>query len=389
MTKLISIIVSVLFLLIACSENAKDQGISDTEIIIGMHTDLSGPASMIGRQSADGANMKFDEFNEAGGAHGRTIKFIVEDHQYTVPRAVQAANKLLKKDKIALMMGSLGTPMNNAVLTDQLAMNVPNLFPLTAARSMFDPFHRLKFTSGSTYYDQIRTGVKYLVENNNRSKVCVLYEDTDFGQEVLDGVMDQLKEMNMPLIETASAKPTDTDFTSQIKKLSNAGCDIVALGTIVRTTILPFMKAKETNWTDVDFVATSASYFTVVAEQPNGAMNGLYCLNSVVFPYYDNASAIEKKWWDDFKEIYDTDPNTGALYGYIFADIIIEAINRAGPDLSIDSFVEAMESLKSYEDPLKTGVVTFSKTQRQGTNISYFFQVQDERFEIISGPISY
>ena len=141
MTKLISIIVSVLFLLIACSENAKDQGISDTEIIIGMHTDLSGTASMIGRQSADGANMKFDEFNEAGGAHGRTIKFIVEDHQYTVPRAVQAANKLLKKDKIALMMGSLGTPMNNAVLTDQLAMNVPNLFPLTAARSMFDPFH--------------------------------------------------------------------------------------------------------------------------------------------------------------------------------------------------------------------------------------------------------
>ena len=389
MTKLISIIVSVLFLLIACSENAKDQGISDTEILIGMHTDLSGPASMIGRQSADGANMKFDEFNEAGGAHGRTIKFIVEDHQYTVPRAVQAANKLLKKDKIALMMGSLGTPMNNAVLTDQLAMNVPNLFPLTAARSMFDPFHRLKFTSGSTYYDQIRTGVKYLIENNNRSKVCVLYEDTDFGQEVLDGVMDQLKEMNMPLIETASAKPTDTDFTSQIKKLSNAGCDIVALGTIVRTTILPFMKAKETNWTDVDFVATSASYFTVVAEQPNGAMNGLYCLNSVVFPYYDNASAIEKKWWDDFKEIYDTDPNTGALYGYIFADIIIEAINRAGPDLSIDSFVEAMESLKSYEDPLKTGVVTFSKTQRQGTNISYFFQVQDERFEVISGPINY
>ena len=389
MIKIIAIIGSVLFFFTSCSENSNDQGISDTEILIGMHTDLSGPASMIGRQSADGANMKFAEFNEAGGVYGRTIKFIVEDHQYTVPRAVQAANKLLKKDKIALMMGSLGTPMNNAVLTDQLAMNVPNLFPLTAARSMFEPFHRLKFTSGSTYYDQIRTGVKYLVENNNRSKVCVLYEDTDFGQEVLDGVKDQLEEMDMPLIETASAKPTDTDFTAQIKKLNNAGCDIVALGTIVRTTILPYMKARETNWTDVDFIATSASYFTVVAEQPNGAMNGLYCLNTVVFPYYDSANAIEKKWWDDFKNNYGTDPNTGALYGYIFADIIIEAINRAGPNLSIDSFVEAMESLKSYEDPLKTGAVTFSKTQRQGNNISYFFQVQDERFEIISGPISY
>ena len=389
MLKLISIISSLIFLLIACSENSTDQGISDDEILFGMHTDLSGPASMIGKQSADGANMRFDEFNEAGGAYGRKVKFIVEDHQYTVPRAVQAANKLLKRDKIAFMLGSLGTPQNNAVLTDQLSMNVPNLFPLTAARSMFEPFHELKFTSGSTYYDQIRTGIKYLVENNNRSNVCVLYEDTDFGQEILDGVKDQLDKMNMTLVETASAKPTDTDFTAQIKKLNNAGCDLVALGTIVRTTILPFMKANEMNWKDVDFVSTSASYFTVVAEQPNGAMNGLYCLNSVIFPYYDTANKIEKEWWDKFKEIYGKDPNTGALYGYIFADIAIEAINRAGEDLTIDSFVEAMETLNNFEDPLKTGAVTFSDTQRQGTNISYFFQVQNERFEVISGPLAY
>jgi len=389
MLKLISIISSLIFLLIACSENSTDQGISDDEILFGMHTDLSGPASMIGKQSADGANMRFNEFNEAGGAYGRKIKFIVEDHQYTVPRAVQAANKLLKRDKIAFMLGSLGTPQNNAVLTDQLSMNVPNLFPLTAARSMFEPFHELKFTSGSTYYDQIRTGIKYLVENNNRSNVCVLYEDTDFGQEIVDGVKDQLDKMNMTLVETASAKPTDTDFTAQIKKLNNAGCDLVALGTIVRTTILPFMKANEMNWKDVDFVSTSASYFTVVAEQPNGAMNGLYCLNSVIFPYYDTANEIEKEWWDKFKEIYGKDPNTGALYGYIFADIAIEAINRAGEDLTIDSFVEAMETLNNFEDPLKTGAVTFSDTQRQGTNISYFFQVQNERFEVISGPLAY
>ena len=192
-----------------------------------------------------------------------------------MPRAVQAANKLLRKDKIGFMLGSLGTPMNNAVMSDQLGMNVPSLFPLTAARSMFEPYHRLKFTSGSTYYDQIRTGLKYLIENNNRKSVCVLYEDTDFGQEIVDAVDDQLEAMNMTLVESASAKPTDTDFTSQIKKLYNAGCDLVAMGTIVRTTILPFMKAKEINWTDVDFVTTSASYYTVVAEQPNGVMNGL------------------------------------------------------------------------------------------------------------------
>ena len=143
----------IIFIFFFINSAWANQGITDNEILIGMHTDLSGPASMIGKQSVDGANMRFNEFNQTGGAHGRMVKFIVEDHQYTVPRAVQASNKLLRKDKVAFMLGSLGTPMNNAVMTDQLSMNVPNLFPLTAARSMFDPFHVLKFTSGSTYYD--------------------------------------------------------------------------------------------------------------------------------------------------------------------------------------------------------------------------------------------
>ena len=366
-----------------------DQGITEDEILIGMHTDLSGPASMIGKQSVDGVNMRIDEFNQAGGAYGRTIKFIVEDHQYTVPRAVQAANKLLRKDKVAFMLGSLGTPMNNAVMTDQLSMNVPNLFPLTAARSMFDPFHELKFTSGSTYYDQIRTGIKFLVDQNNRSKVCVLYEDTDYGQEILDAAYDQLEEMNMPLIETASAKPTDTDFSSQIKKLQNAECDLIAMGTQIRSTIIPYIKAKEINWNNVDFVATSASYFSVVAEQPNGIMDGLYCLNGIVVPYYDTASNLEKDWWDRFRSIYSYEPNSGAIYGYIYADIFIEAVKRAGKDLSVKSFVSAMESLENYADPLRTGTVTFTDTQRQGSNISYFFQVQNGKFEVISGPINY
>ncbi len=379
----------IIFIFFYINSAWANQGITDNEILVGMHTDLSGPASMIGKQSVDGANMRFDEFNQSGGVHGRMIKFIVEDHQYTVPRAVQASNKLLRKDKVSFMLGSLGTPMNNAVMTDQLSMSVPNLFPLTAARSMFDPFHELKFTSGSTYYDQIRTGIKYLVDQNGRNKVCVLYEDTDYGQEILDAAIDQLDEMNMPLIETASAKPTDTDFSSQIKKLRNAGCDLIAMGTQIRSTIIPYIKAKEINWSNVDFVATSASYFSVVAEQPNGIMDGLYCLNGIVVPYYENASDLEKEWWDRFRDIYDYEPNSGAIYGYIYADIFIEAIKRAGKDLNVESFVNAMESLKNYEDPLKLGSVTFNTSQRQGSNISYFFKVQDGRFEVISGPINY
>ena len=77
------------------------------------------------------------------------------------------------------------------------------------------------------------------------------------------------------------------------------------------------------------------------------------------------------------------------LRSYIFADILIEAVERTGTDLNVDNLITSLETIKDYEDPLQTGSVTFSETRRQGTNISYFFQVQEERFKVISGPIAY
>ena len=100
--------VSILFIYSASS--FADQGVSDDEIMLGMHTDISGPVSSFGKYSVEGAKMRINEINEAGGINGRVLKLVAEDHQYQVPRAVQAANKLINKDKIFLMVASLGTP---------------------------------------------------------------------------------------------------------------------------------------------------------------------------------------------------------------------------------------------------------------------------------------
>ncbi|MGE0341115.1 MAG: ABC transporter substrate-binding protein, partial [Xanthobacteraceae bacterium] len=99
---------------------AQVRGVTKTEIIIGTHTDLSGPAASYGVTSTNAIRMKIDEVNEKGGIHGRKIRYIVEDAQYQIPRAVQAANKLIQKDHVFAIIAAMGTPMNNAVLPDQL-----------------------------------------------------------------------------------------------------------------------------------------------------------------------------------------------------------------------------------------------------------------------------
>ena len=258
----------------AMAQRVETRGVTPAEIVLGMHTDLSGPAATYGVSSSNAVKMRFDEINEKGGLHGRKIKLIIEDTQYQVPRAVQAGAKLINRDRIFAMVAGLGTPMNNALFKDQLDAGVPNLFPLSAARSMFEPFHKLKFYGAATYVDQVRAGISYFVTKKGKKAVCAMYQDTDFGKEVLDGVQQQVEKMKLKLAETTAHKPTDQDFTAPITKLKAAGCDLVVLGTIVRDSIVPYATARKIGWTDVDFLGSAASYDGFVA----GAVRICFCL---------------------------------------------------------------------------------------------------------------
>ena len=98
---------TILFLHVVFSAGAlADQGITDDSIKIGQYSDLSGPVAIWGVGTTNGTRMRLEEVNAAGGVHGRTLDFIVEDAQYQVPLSVKAANKLLNKDKVFLMLGN-------------------------------------------------------------------------------------------------------------------------------------------------------------------------------------------------------------------------------------------------------------------------------------------
>src|ERR1700733_3406943 len=127
------------------------RGVTDSEILIGTYTDLSGVTAMWGVNNSNSWRMVFDETNSEGGINGRKIKYIVEDNQYQIPRSVQAANKLINRDGVFVMVANGGTPMNNATMPEQLAKGVPNIFPYTAARSMYTPLHHMKFGYSASY----------------------------------------------------------------------------------------------------------------------------------------------------------------------------------------------------------------------------------------------
>ena len=293
MRKLSRLALAALFAGALATPALAEDGVTDTEIVLGTHSALSGPVSAWGIGSTEGMRMRFEEASEKG-INGRKIKFMVEDHQYQMPRAVQAANKLINNDKMFAMVGALGTPMNNAVLGEQLQKGVPNLMPFTAARSMAEPFHKLKFAAFATYYDQVRARDEALRREGGQEEGVRLYQDTDFGHEIRDGVRDQAKAMKLEMAAEASYGPADTEFVAPITKLKSAGCDLVVMGSIIRDSIQSVGTAKKLGWADVTFVGQAASYDPIVAAAPGGIMEGFYSATGLPYAYADTLAGADQ-----------------------------------------------------------------------------------------------
>lgn len=229
--------VAAVLALTAGAAAAQTQGVSKDEITLGSIQDLSGPLAGFGKQVRLGMMLRVDEANEQGGVNGRKIKLTVEDSGYDPRRAVLAAQKLVNQDKIFAMVGHIGTAQNMAAMPVQFQKNVINFFPVTAARQMYEPFHKLKYSFAATYYDQMKLAAPKLAKEKDAKKVCAMYQDDEFGLEVFRGAEDGLKSINMSFAEVTTFKRGATDFSSQMQKLASAQCDFVVLGTIIRETI--------------------------------------------------------------------------------------------------------------------------------------------------------
>ncbi|MEE2784211.1 MAG: ABC transporter substrate-binding protein [Pseudomonadota bacterium] len=369
------------------SSAVKNRGVSADEIVLGVYTDLSGPTAIWGVGATNASRMRFEAVNEQGGIHGRKIRYVVEDTSYQVPKAMSAANKLVNRDDVLAILLGVGTPLNNAIMPMLFENNVVNLFPISGGRQMVEPFHPLKFTQRGIYYDEVRASVKYFVEKKGKQTPCVIYQDTDYGVEILAGAKDQAEAMGLEIAEVSAHKPTDSEFTAAILRLKNANCDLVLMGTVHRDTILVLDAARKMGWDGVDWVGNNAVYAQVIADQESG--EGFYSFVHMARIYADNEMSPQvKAWWDKYVESYGKEPGLAAMEGYRGADLTVLALEKAGPDLTTETFVAALESISNYTD-IFGYKVSFGPDKHSGATESVLSQVQNGRWVALEEAISY
>jgi branched-chain amino acid transport system substrate-binding protein len=377
---------SLIFAILAAAATlsmAQQQGISKNEILLGTIQDLSGPLAGYGKQARNGMLLRVEEINEQGGINGRKIKLLVEDHGYDPKKAVLAAQKLVNQDKIFLMVGHIGTAQNNAAMPIQFEKDVINFFPLTAAREMYEPFHRLKFSVAPTYYEQIKNALPKLIRQKNITKVCAIYQDDEFGLEVLRGAEDALKSDKMALTEKASFKRGATDFSSQVARTKAAGCELVVLGTIIRETVGTIGESRKTGFNPL-FLGSSAAYSELIHKLGGKLVEGMYATMTSQIPYVDDSSQPVRFWANKYKTKFNEDPSVMSVFGYTAIDVFAKAMQGAGERPTTSKFIRAMETIQVPADMFGTPPLKFTATRRLGSDASRLSQIQDGKWKVVS-----
>ena len=172
------------------AQGASTPGVSDTEIVLGMQLPQTGPASPGYNKVDDAMRAYFDYVNSKGGVNGRKITLVAYDDEYKAGKTVTTASRLINKDKVFAMVGSIGTQTHISVIKDINRRGIPDLFVLSGYSGFYTDPKKYPTTFGSlgTYVVEAKILGKYIKENMAAKNVGILYQTDDFGRNTVEGL---------------------------------------------------------------------------------------------------------------------------------------------------------------------------------------------------------
>ena len=366
----------------ALAQKKYDTGASDTEIKVGNIMPYSGPASAygtIGRAEA----AYFRMINEQGGINGRKIKFISYDDAYSPPKTVEQARKLVEGDEVLLIYQSLGTAPNSAIQKYMNARKVPQIFVATGATKWGDP-KNFPWTMGfqPNYQSEGRIYAKYILDKHPAGKIAVLFQNDDYGKDVLKGVRDGLGDKNAMIVAEMPYEPADPTVDSQIVRLKASGADIFINITTPKFAAQAIKKIAELNWHPVHFLTNvSASIGGVMKpagyENDQGILSTAY-LKDPKDPDWKNDPAMNE--WRAFmtKWYPEGDQDDGAtVFAYGVAKGLEQVLKQCGDDLTRENIMKQAANLN-----FEIGIyLPGTKIKTSPTDFAPIEQLQMQRFK--------
>ena len=333
-------------------------GASATEIKLGQTMPYSGPASAYGTIGKL-HQAYFKMLNENGGINGRKINLISLDDGYSPPKAVEQVRRLVEQDEVLALFQTLGTPSNSAIHKYVNAKKVPHLLLATGATKWGDP-KNFPWTMGfnPSYAAEGAIYARYLIKTKPNAKIGILYQNDDYGKDLLKGVEETLTGPHAKMIvKKASYEVTDPTVDSQILTLQGSGADTFINITTPKFAAQAVRKAWDSGWKPLHIlnnVGASVGSVLVPAglEKSVGLLTMQYYKDPNDPQWKDDPAMLE---WRGFMGRYyrDGDPKDASnLYAYITAQLMVQILKQCGNDLTRDNVMKQTTSLKDLALPM-------------------------------------
>lgn len=330
-----------------------DPGATDKEIKIGNIAPYSGPASAYSVHGKVAAAY-FEMINEQGGINGRKIKFISYDDGYSPPKAVEQARKLVESDEALLLFSPFGTPTNSAILKYMNAKKVPQLF-VASGGAKFQKANENPWTMGfqPSYEFEGQVYAAFVRENHPRAKIAVLYQNDDFGKDILKGFKDGLGGAGNSIVAEEAYEVSEPTLDSRVVKLKASGADVFLNISSAKFTAQVIKKTGELGWKPLQIVPTpSASVATVL--QPAGLQ---YAQGLISAKFLKDAS--DRQWESDrdMKRFYEflskyapfADRNDSMVaFVYAASQTMVQVLKQCGNDLTRENVMRQAANLKDF-----------------------------------------
>lgn len=392
-----SVVLSVVTIGLLCLVTAgawaqQVRGVTDKEVKMACLVDFSGPGKYAGVPISEGFKDLIAWVNDTGGVHGRKINLIIEDNGIMPNTTMQAARKVILKDEVFAIMFNLGTAGSSAILP-LCVENKIVLMPHGANKEFYDPGNKWVFVPHTVQYSMACRAVEYVLEKNPKARIGMIYQDDGFGREGLDGAKAAAKFKGTDLVETAAYKMGTIDFSPHMSAMKAANCDHIILWTYLPQSAAIIKEKLKMGW-DVPLISNNTTgvpaLFALVGDNAEGYMLVTpYAPGYADLPGINKVKEMAKKYGNYEKTLGNPmfyDYLYLAAYGYGIA--AVEGLRKAGRDLTPESYVKGLESIKDLDMGGMCPNITFGPDRHVSSFSSMILRAdaKNKRF-VIHDPI--
>ncbi|MGH9323245.1 MAG: ABC transporter substrate-binding protein, partial [Vicinamibacteria bacterium] len=344
-----------------------DVGVTGDEILIGTWAPLTGPASNLST-IAHGMEAYFRYVNEEeGGVHGRKLRLIVKDDAYDPSKTPAIARELVDGERVFAILGGNGTA-NCLAVKDYMALKlIPWVNPGSGARVWTSPVNAYVFSTLPSYVTEGRILAKYAAENLPAQKYGLLYQNDAFGREGQEGLRLGLRNTGKEIALAQTFEVGETDLSGAAQRFKDEGVDLVFVWTIVEgaAALVKAMDAIEGYRPQI--VASQILSDPVMFDLAGGGWEGAIVAASVPEPNSDEPGATRAR---QVIQKYGQEMQFGtyALWGLSRAEVLVEGLRRAGPELTRLKLIQSLESIQDWNDNFLGHPISFDAENHQGLN---------------------